>query len=196
MNRNWIGGTLLTLGLLGCGSQTPPPDLQKLKVFLTDAPLADATAVNIVLNGLEVTGDNGQTLTFASPRVINLLELRNGVRTELGEVDALTDGQQLRLLMDGQAEVVFLDGSSKVATVPSGAQTGVKIVNLPADAEEITLDFDAEKSIHETGNGKLIMRPTIRAMAGERPVGDSEGDGSGQTTTEQHGDLEVIIWTP
>lgn len=190
MKRSALSALLAAL-LFGCGGQS-------VKVYLTDAPLDGATEVNITVTGVQAIAagaaagagaaaaagerapggagseEGVSTLTFSEPREINLLELRNGVRTLLGEVESEGSIEQLRLMMNGEAVVVFEDGSSKTALVPSGAQTGVKIVGgIPAGATEITLDFDAAQSITETGTGELIMRPTIRALIEDEVVGET-----------------------
>lgn len=189
MIRSALLAALCTLALTACGGN-------RLKVYLTDAPLDGATAVNITVSGLQVIGSDDEgaggeeegsrpagagkpaeagpsTVRYEEPRVINLLELRNGVTTLLGEVEVNGAVEQLRLLMDGKATVVFEDGTSCEAFVPSGAETGVKITGIPAGTSEVTLDFDAARSIIETGAGELIMRPTISAMVDGEVVAET-----------------------
>jgi hypothetical protein len=48
---------------------------------------------------------------------------------------------------------------------PSAEQSGLKIKidkNLGFTTDSLTLDFDADKSILETGNGKFILKPVIK----------------------------------
>lgn len=58
-------------------------------------------------------------------------------------------------------EVVELD-------IPSGESSGIKIKGeflvAPGLSTKVVLDFDANESIHETGNGKFIMKPVIRIV--------------------------------
>ncbi|MBI5546149.1 MAG: DUF4382 domain-containing protein [Deltaproteobacteria bacterium] len=107
-----------------------------------------------------------------TPGTIDLL----GVQTTsllLGAVD-LPAGKitQLRLYLqaDGPQHVLLADGTSVDLKVPSGVQSGIKIVgpfDVPACEEtSITLEFDPEKSIavHSAKGGDLwILRPVIHA---------------------------------
>ena len=54
-------------------------------------------------------------------------------------------------------------------TVPIGMQSGLKLNHEFAieggDLFKITLDFDAARSVHLTGNGRHMLRPVIGTMA-------------------------------
>jgi len=49
---------------------------------------------------------------------------------------------------------------------PSGDQTGIKLIHpfeiIEGGETELTIDFDAEKSIIKTGNGNYKLKPTIK----------------------------------
>lgn len=82
---------------------------------------------------------------------------------------ALAPGRytQLRLIL-GDGSYVVEGGERHDLSVPSGLQTGIKLIH-PFDIEpeqicEITLDFDAARSIHVTGNGQHVLQPTIRCV--------------------------------
>ena len=162
----------------GCQASDESPPSGRVRVLLTDAPLEGAVAVLVKVQGVElVPGTEGEARRIDLDREINLLDFRDGKTTLLGETDVEGRINQIRLHMDGSVRVVFEDGTEREALVPSGARSGIKVITGPIDpseVEEITLDFDAAKSIHETGNGKLIMRPTIKAFAGGKQVGESE----------------------
>ena len=63
---------------------------------------------------------------------------------------------------------MIIDGSSHSLDVPSGAKTGIKLVCQFTIEEdklyELLLDFDAQRSIVETGSGKYLLKPTIRTI--------------------------------
>ena len=107
-------------------------------------------------------------------RTIDLLRLQNGVDSTLAEEVTVPEGEytQLRLVLKdstGANYVITNSGEKQNLQVPSGAQSGIKIV-LPGEVEvendgdqlAVTLDFDAEDSFVETGNGKHIFKPTVR----------------------------------
>jgi len=141
----------------------------ELKVSMTDAP-GPFDAVYIDVQGLEVHSDvNGwNSIPMAYPGVYDLLQLTNGLDTLLGSV-TLPSGtiSQLRLVL-GPNSTVKLNGTVYDLKTPSAEQSGLKIQVhknlLPGIQYKITLDFDASKSIVETGKGTFILKPVIRAI--------------------------------
>jgi hypothetical protein len=71
---------------------------------------------------------------------------------------------QLRVFLKAQA-IIIVNGEEHDLDIPSVEQTGIKL-NHPFEITsdqitELTLDFDAEKSVIKTGNGKYKMKPVI-----------------------------------
>ena len=60
---------------------------------------------------------------------------------------------------------MVVDGVTYPLVVPSGAQSGFKIVHaftVPRQGvADLTLDFDAEKSVLETASGAWHLEPTV-----------------------------------
>jgi hypothetical protein len=106
----------------------------------------------------------------SSTRSFNLLQLANGAKGVLGEA-SLQAGKydQIRLLLDVGSYVV-VGGTRYPITIPSGFQTGIKLVHeFQIESNflyELYLDFDASRSIVLTGNGGYMLKPTIRVEAG------------------------------
>ena len=52
--------------------------------------------------------------------------------------------------------------------IPSGDQTGIKLIHpfeiVDGGETQLTIDFDAEKSIIKTGDGSYKLRPTIKVI--------------------------------
>jgi Domain of unknown function (DUF4382) len=99
---------------------------------------------------------------------VNLLEYTNGNHAILAD-SSLASGQytQVRLLLTDNNTVV-VHGETHDLEIPSGSTSGLKL-NHPFTIEEdvvysATLDFDAERSIHMTGNGQYKMKPVIRIV--------------------------------
>ena len=119
--------------------------------------------------------DNGEededgliTLTD-STRQIDLLQLQNGNTALLADGITVPEGEysQLRFVL-GDENYVVVDGSRQMLQVPSGQQSGIKII-LPeveiendGDRLEVTLDFDVDESFIEQGNGTFRFKPTIK----------------------------------
>jgi len=72
---------------------------------------------------------------------------------------------QLRVFLEDQATIVVNGGEEEDLNIPSVGQTGIKLIHLfeiiPGHITELTLDFDAEQSIIETGNGEYKLKPVI-----------------------------------
>jgi len=155
-----------------------------LKLYLTDAP-GDFKELNIVISridghiSVEVEEEEGywETLKeWPEGLQVDLLTLQ-GVSLLLGSMDLPANHYtQLRVFLKEEAELV-LEGNdgpeestvTEILTIPSSANTGIKL-NRPFDIVEggitkLTLDFDAEKSIIKTGNGKYKMKPVITVLS-------------------------------
>ncbi|MDQ9170727.1 DUF4382 domain-containing protein [Oxalobacteraceae bacterium R-40] len=153
-----------------------------LNVSMTDAPACGFEEVNVTVNMVRVhqSGDASEDTSGwidipVTPTKINLLDLTNGVMTNLGQA-TLPVGRytQLRLVLDRNtggtlANSVVPTGGSEIAlTTPSAATSGIKlngnIVVTEDNTTDITLDFDACKSIVKRGNGAYNLKPVIRII--------------------------------
>jgi len=164
---------LLSLLLVGCSESPSGPSAQgKIRVYLTDAP-ADFEAVNVPISEVSVhfvaTGEEeGEWIVITDePQEYNLLELAAGNKAILGKRD-LKPGLYTQIRLKVESAEVKVDGSDYTLEVPSGARTGIKLVHQFTIEEdklyEILLDFDAGRSVVETGNGRYLLTPTIRAI--------------------------------
>jgi hypothetical protein len=146
----------------------------KFQVRLTDAP-GDFDEVNIDIQKVEVHAEDGNpsngwvTLEGTKAGVYNLLDFSNGVDTLLGSV-SLPAGMvsQVRLVL-GSNNSIKVNGTTYDLNVPSGSTSGLKI-NIHQTLEEgltytVVLDFDAARSIVQSGNSNYHLKPVIRAIA-------------------------------
>lgn len=141
----------------------------RMKVVLVDAP-GPYDEVNVEVLGVEVhTAENGWiTLAGTTPAVHNLLDYTNGFDTVIanGNIPAGRISQ-IRMIL-GNGNTVMVDSVLYPLTVPSGATSGLKL-NVQATLEAgltyvYTLDFDAARSVNQTGNGEYKLRPVIRVI--------------------------------
>lgn len=139
-----------------------------VNMHLTDDP-ANYDAVWINIQKVEVTmeGHSAVTLPAIRPGMYDLLRFRNGLDTLL-LTTTLPAGKvsQIRLIL-GEGNYVVVDGQAHDLNTPSAQESGLKL-NLKDEfvaggAYDVWIDFDAAKSIHETGNGKYQLKPVIRA---------------------------------
>jgi hypothetical protein len=160
-------------------------------VHLTDAP-GDYDAVNIVITGVSVRRTEGGTESWEDLSLqagtFDLLQLQNGVLTTLALGDVpVGHYDQIRLII-GEGSNVVVDGVSYPLTIPSGTQSGLKLIGsfdvVEGENRDLVLDFDAAKSIHRTGNGKYMLHPTVRFTVGgvvNPPPADTTGSITGRT---------------
>ncbi len=158
----------------GCSdSPTSATGPGQLRLRLVDSP-GDYEQVNIAVTRVDVhmadaDSLSGWTTINNTPATYDLLDLRNGANAILGD-STLVAGQytQIRLLI-GSGSTVVVDGVSYPLAIPSGMQTGVKLNhNFTIESGklyELVLDFDAARSIHETGSHQYKLQPVIRVQA-------------------------------
>jgi len=162
----------LLAGCFGSDSDDNNGD-SRLTLSLTDGAIDFAEQVNLEISGIELHSSEGtHSVTFA-PRTINLLSLQGSQSTALFTDEVLPAGeyQWLRLTVDSASIVLEADGSEIPLTIPSGNQSGFKLVSgftLPSNASaDFTLDLDVRKSITVSGsinNLSYKLRPTMRLM--------------------------------
>ncbi len=172
-----VFAVILLAGLVvGCNESDAPtnPELGvgSMQVFLIDAP-GDYDEVNVEVVGVRVhqgegDSDSGWHSVAADTTVLNLLDYTDGNYAVLAD-STLPAGHytQVRLLL-GEGNTVVVDGEVHDLTVPSGSQSGLKL-NHPFDIEDgetyaVTLDFDADRSVHQTGGGQYKLHPVIRLI--------------------------------
>lgn len=179
-------GFVVVAGLFLWGGCDSTGDLStaegQFTLRLTDAPAALDSAVvtvdrvNLVSEEAEEEEDEDEeaegviTLTD-SARTIDLLQLQNGV-TETLATTTVPEGEytQLRFVL-GSENYVVVDGTQQSLQVPSGQQSGIKIVLPEVEVEndgdqlEVTLDFDVEESFVQQGNGQYLFKPTIQVKS-------------------------------
>jgi len=187
------------LVLVSCSDQTTniPADEQNgsIKLYLVDSPsqldsvIICVTRVEVHKSGSDST--SGWFIINDSTGYFDLLLLTNGASAVLGDT-SLTPGKytQIRLII-GEGSYVIDQGVKHDLEIPSGSQTGLKLTHQftieSGKLYELILDFNVDKSIIITGNGKYKLKPTIRVM----PMVIS-GSISGQVLPL---DAQPTIWT-
>ncbi|MFT6748581.1 MAG: hypothetical protein ACI9XR_000647 [Flavobacterium sp.] len=169
---------IASLGLNSCDSDSSQKSYP-YNVRMTDAP-GPYEEVNIDLQAVEVTGNNGVTVFLnTTAGIYNLLDLSNGLTTLIA-TSVLNDAQvgQIRLIL-GSNNTVVTNGVSYPLSTPSAEQSGLKLLvnqTLEADIQnEILIDFDANASIIQTGNGSYKLKPVLRTIV-TAITGNIKGD--------------------
>jgi hypothetical protein len=180
----------------GGGGGSSSGEVGTVSMSLTDAMSNEFNAVCVTINDVQVhmqgngNGNNSWQSVGAPnlPKTFNLYDLTNGVREEIGIAD-LKNGEytQMRLIIgtvpdDGINElseahpyanyVIDTDDNYQELKIPSGINTGIKIVHgftiSPDKTTELILDFNAEKSVVVAGDsGNWHLKPTIKCGSTE-----------------------------
>jgi len=140
---------------------------------LTDAPVDSAQNVFVQFTGVELKGKDIHTFTFDSPKQIDLLNLQGSNSVALLENETLPAGKYnwVRLMVDTDQSldtyIVMNDGTEHELSIPSGSETGLKLVrgfNISENGNSnFTIDFDVRKSIVDSNNG-YHLKPALRIV--------------------------------
>lgn len=170
----------VVLSLAACGGGNEGPRFGQLSLAITDAPVDDATAVVVEFTGVEVKPAGGEAISFDydEPRTIDLLALQGGgsevilddVTVPAGAYDWVR--LKVNAVADGTLDsyITLNDGSQHELYVPSGSQSGLKLVSgfvVPAGgASDFTIDFDLRKSVVEPMNAstEYVLKPALRIV--------------------------------
>lgn len=142
----------------------------KVAMRLTDGP-GDYDHVYVDIQQVVITMEGSSAITVAliRPGVYDLLEFSNGIDTLLMETTVPAGKvSQIRLVL-GSNNSVVINGASYDLGTPSAQESGLKLnlkETLVANGSyTFWLDFDAGKSIVQTGNGAYKLKPVIRAYS-------------------------------
>jgi len=138
-------------------------------VSMTDSP-GPYDAVYIDLQGVEITGNDGKAVLInVHAGIYNLLNFTDGVDTLIatGTLTGEASVEQIRLILGTNNSVVVNNVTYPLST-PSGDQSGLKLqvhqVLQSGVAYSVLLDFDANASIVDLGNGNYKLKPVIRTI--------------------------------
>jgi hypothetical protein len=175
---------LFFLILFGCEKGVDNSDTGTLSIKLMDTPFPInlVSEANVTINKIEVRKD--QSESEGNPFLVlskeeftyNLLDLQNGVTTNLVEIEVPVGDYNLIRLYVSNADIKLNDETVYNLKVPSGDETGIKIFIEPSIrvvgglTTELVLDFDVSQSFVVQGdpftpagiNG-FIFTPVIRA---------------------------------
>jgi len=158
--------------------------LIRTRVLLTDAPADSMLEANVTIRRVELKDSSDSVIVLSNEeRTFDLLELQNGLTAVLA--DTLLPERpfrQIRIIVKEEARVVWESGLESTLKIPSGSQTGIKIIPFDMNRMEqeendltLTLDFHVEESFVIAGNsGKVLFKPVIRLV--EEDEQEESGD--------------------
>jgi hypothetical protein len=156
--------------LAGCGGGSGGA-AGTLSVAVTDAPVDDASDVVVEISGVEVHGAGATSSFDFAPRPVHLLALAGGASEALLDQVTLPAGHYdwLRLKVNAaNSYVVASAGGTFPIRIPSGAQSGLKVVRgftVPAGGSaDFTIDFDLRRSLVDTHGAAYTLKPVLRMV--------------------------------
>ncbi len=163
-------GLTLLIGTVAFNACKKSNTTSTLQVRLTDAPTAlqevnvDIREVQVKFSDDSLSNDGWVTLA-TNARIYNLLGLQNGIDTVLATgVFSSSTVKEIRFIL-GPNNTVKDNGVIYPLTIPSGAESGLKIKvkkYLGATLETLVIDFDAALSIKQEGPGDYKLRPVLK----------------------------------
>ena len=177
----------LVLGAAACSDSPSSPSLSggNFNLRMRDTPFTDAKAVLVTFSSVRAhRSDSDWTvvpfINAATTRTCDLKKLETS-EDVLGSA-GLPTGHYTQVRLVVQNATLFFDNASSgsacatTITAPAGASSPVEIpsgevkLNRGFDLKEgaamnMLLDFDGDKSIHQTGNGRYMMSPVIAVVS-------------------------------
>ena len=157
-----------------------------MNLGITDGPVASASAVVVSFTGVELQPSGGGqaiTFNFSSPKTIDLLQEQNGNEAPLLSGASVPAGNYawIRLLLNVSSNgtvansYIEINGAQYPLVIPSGAQTGLKLVHgftmTANQVADFTIDFMLQQSITAppgqtagSGTQEYLLKPALRLI--------------------------------
>jgi hypothetical protein len=159
-----------------------------MKLAVADAPVDGAQAVVVKFTGVELTGNSGNPvqITFSQPKSIDLLN-QSGTASAVLFDQPIPAGSynQIRVMVvadgdPGNSYITLSDGTMHGLRVPSGFETGLKLVSgftVPSSGVvDYTIDFDLRKAITcPTGQAPACTLKPTEKLVDNTTVGNIQG---------------------
>src|ERR1700676_4918604 len=176
-----------TFGLAACGGGSGG-GMSQMTLAVADAPVDGAQAVVVKFTGVELVPNSGNPVdvTFSAPKIIDLLN-QSGTASAVLFSQPIPAGDygQIRLMVtaDGNPSnsyITLSDGTMHGLQVPSGSQTGLKLVSgftVPSSGVvDYTIDFDLRKAITcPPGQAPACILKPVERLVDNTSVGNIQG---------------------
>jgi Domain of unknown function (DUF4382) len=177
----WLSFACMS-ALAACGGSGDEPQARygKVNLGVTDAAVDGAQHVVVEFTGVEIKAVNDaspEVFDFTTPRQIDLLALEGGGSEILLKDELLPAGdyEWMRLKVNAgrtasDSYVDLKDGSRHALFIPSGNQSGLKLIRGftvgAGSTTDFTIDFDLRRSvIRPPGqNGEFVLKPVLRVV--------------------------------
>ena len=168
------------------GEVTPPsileptPEAERgiIEIRVTDPGLVGVNSANVTARNIEVhevAAEEGEwIIIIPGPVTFDLVKLAEEEEVEILGEEEITTGSFTQIRMDVDVvEGLTADNMSYTASVPSEKLKIVRPFNVEDGVKTIlTLDFDGDKSLVMTGEGKFIFKPVVKLLIEKEKVED------------------------
>jgi hypothetical protein len=157
----------LAVIIAGCSDMNTDSSRADIQFRLTDAP-GEFQEVNIDIVAVNVIVNDSMIELGTNQGIYNLLDFVNGRDTLIVDED-IPSGyiSQIRLVL-GENNTVMVDSVVYALKTPSAQQSGLKLQVheelVGGESYAYVIDFMVDKSVHQTGNGKYMLKPVIRVF--------------------------------
>ena len=177
---------LAALGIACGGNPTSATQNGNFRVMLTDTPFSDAKALLVTFSDVAVHASGGEwtTVPFSgggSSRTCDLKQLQNNAQDVLG-IGTIPAGHYTQVRVTVTRAALYFDAAAQApACAPSIAAPSGRAVTLNIPSGQIilnhefdviatnsgtmVLDFKADQSIVQTGNGTYQISPVIAVVS-------------------------------
>lgn len=187
MRSSMMSAFALAITMVACGgdSATGPTGSANLTVLLKDTPFSDARSLLVTFSEVSVHHADGDWTKVAfsgdaSSRTCDLKKLTSA-QDVLG-TGALTPGRYTMVRLTVSSAALYFENAATGAAcaptiaTPAGRSAPLEIpsgevrLNRPFEVTNGTgttmlLDFDGDRSVRETGNGRFMMTPVITVVS-------------------------------
>ena len=182
-----LAAACLTLPLLAAcgGGSGGNGSTATMSLGIVDGPVDSASAVLVSFSGVQLQPSGGGqaiTINFSAPKTIDLLQQQNGNEASLLDNVSVPAGNYdwIRLMVNVAADgtvadsYIEINGAQYPLIIPSGAETGLKLVQgftmTANQVADFTIDFMLQQSITAPpgqasgGVQNYMLRPALRLI--------------------------------
>lgn len=172
MKKLLLSAIIITIVITGFLSGCISEGNGTLILQITDDPgdlniteaLITLSQISVHYAGINDTNITGEWINIVNEtQTFDLIALQD-VTDLLGEAN-LTPGWYTQIRLNVDQALVTIDGVQYDMKIPSKAIKLIKPWKIENNETLIlTLDFDVQQSVHQTGNDKYIFKPTIKII--------------------------------
>ncbi len=166
---------LLVMNIIALSGCVQKPGTGTLVMQLTDAPSElNLEKVLVTISNVEVhkaeaaeeentTSEAGWVTVVEESQTFDLVAIKD-IKEFLGSKE-LEAGKYTQVRLNVDEVSAIINGTEQDLTIPSKTIKLIKPFNVVANqTTTLTLDFDAQESIHSAEADKYVMRPVIRVI--------------------------------